>query len=101
MNRERHIVSISSPFLASRQSRTLRMTLIQLKNTLSYYIHSFHTHITTKLKKLPTTIMEQSRHSRRILTLRLIFKEEEATSVLAGFRQVLALIEYEFGHVGF
>ena len=54
-----------------------------------------------KLKKLPTTIMEQSRHSRRILTLRLIFKEEEATSVLAGFRQVLALIEYEFGHVGF
>ena len=45
--------------------------------------------------------MEQSRHSRRILTLRLIFKEEEATSVLAGFRQVLALTELEFGHVGF
>ena len=40
-------------------------------------------------------------HSRRILTLRLIFKEEEATSVLAGFRQVLALIELKFGHVGF
>ena len=84
-----------------QQSRTLRMTLIQLKSTLSYYIHSFHKHITMKLKKLPTTIMEQSRHSRRILTLRLIFKEEEATSNLAGFRQVLALIELEFGHVGF